>query len=288
MMRLLREHPGRRRMAGHIAGLDPVAEAATVYRLIVMFECPFEMRYGLNLAFYRTFAIPRIAAVLAESGQLARQPHKRAYDTGLFMYELIEVGGFDTQTARDVVRGLNRAHQGWGIPNEDFRYVLAAFVVVPTRWLDTYGWRRLTAHERAATTAFYGELGRRMGIAEIPDTYAGFEQILDAYEAEHLAPSPAGIQHMRATMGIIAERLPRPLRGLGPALISAIADDALCHSLGVAPARPLVRAAVRGLLRVRGAMVRRMAPRTRSWFTPGTAAANIYPHGYTIADLGPR
>jgi hypothetical protein len=279
---------GRRRMAEQIAALDPVIDAATLYRLTALYEFPFELRYGLNLAFYRTFAIPRIADVLAVSGQIASQPRKRAYDTGLFMYELIEAGGFDTEVARDVVRGLNRAHQGWGIANEDFRYVLAAFVVVPARWIDQFGWRRLTEHERRAMASFYAELGRRMGMTDLPDNYQAFEQILDDYEDLHLAPSPAGISHMRATTEIIAESLPRPLRTFAPLMTSAITDDVLCRSLGIPPARSSVKVVVRALLRLRGAIVRRMAPRETSWFAPGTRARSVYPNGYTISDLGPH
>jgi hypothetical protein len=275
-------------MLERIAALDPVADAAALYRFTALYEFPFELRYGLNLAFYRTFAIPRIAEVLAASGQIAREPQKRAHDTGLFMYELIEAGGFDTQVARDVVRGLNRAHRNWNIGNEDFLYVLAAFVVVPARWIDQFGWRRLIDSERSAMASFYAELGRRMGITEIPNSYPAFEHVLDEYEVKYLAASPAGIRHMQATVGIIAKSLPRPLRRFAPLMTSAMADDALCQSLGLRPAPTWTKALARLVFAGRGVIVRRMAPREASWFTPGARARSVYPHGYTIADLGPQ
>jgi len=274
-------------MAARIAALDPITEAATVYRLTTLFDFPFELRFGLNLAFYRTFAIPSIAAVLAESGQIGQHPRKRAYDTGLFMYELIESGGFDTRTARDVVSGLNRAHRHWEISNEDFLYVLAAFVVVPARWINQFGWRQLTGNELTAMAAFYTELGTRMGIRNIPETYQAFADLLDEYERAHLAPSFSGISHMSATNGIIAGRLPRPLRRLAPLLTSAVTDDRICRSLGIKPANALAKNLAKFLLRVRGVIVRRMPARKTSWFVPGTRAGSVYPRGYTIADLGP-
>jgi len=287
-VRLFTRHPGRRVMAERIAGLDPVADAATVYRLTAFFELPFEMRYGFNLALYRTFAIPGIAAVLARSGQITGAPAKRLADTGLFTYELIEAGGFDTPTAREIVRGLNRVHRGWGISNDQFLYVLATFVVVPARWVDRFGWRRLTEAERTAMAAFYRELGRRMGITDLPDSYPAFERLLDEYEAEHLAPSPAGSELMRATAAFVNDRLPQPVKRLGPVLTRAVLDDELARGLGLRPAPAAARIAVHRLMWLRGFVVRRMAPRSSSWFVPGTRARSVYPNGYTVADLGPE
>ena len=34
---------------------------------------------------------------------------------------------------------MNQMHGAYAISNEDLRYVLAAFVVVPVRWLRDYG-----------------------------------------------------------------------------------------------------------------------------------------------------
>lgn len=286
-MPLLPEHPRRHDVAQRIATLDAHRDAETIYRLSSLYELPWEMRFGLNLAFYRTFAAPRIAAVIAASGQMERDTRKRATDTGLFMYELIE-HGYDHPRGRDVVRGLNRVHKGHGILNEDYLYVLAAFVVVPTRWIDEYGWRRLTPHEREAAVEFYRRLGRRMNLTDVPDTYEEFAELLDTYEAEHLAPSPAGRRQMEATTWVVAEALPSPIRRLAPLLTTALADDELCQALGLTPAPRPVKVAARRLLRARGAVVRRMPARTSSWFTDRPRGARIYPHGYDIDDLGPR
>jgi hypothetical protein len=92
---------------------------------------------------------------------------------------------------------------------------------------------------------------------------------------------------MAATQRVIADRLPRPLRPLAQAATSALLDERLCQCLGVQPAGPLLRAAVRATLAARGAIVRRMPPRTSSWFTPGRAGSSVYPGGYDLSDLGP-
>ena len=119
---------------------------------------------------------------------------------------------------------------------DDFRYVLAAFIVVPLRWIDRRGWRPLLDAEREAATSFYRELGRRMNIPDPPASYQEAADLLDAYEQRHLAPSPAGRQLMEKTQDIVVRKIPGPLKRFGPALTSAlIDDDELSHALGLDP-----------------------------------------------------
>lgn len=42
---------------------------------------------------------------------------------------------------------MNQMHGSYDISNEDMLYVLATFVVTPVRWLDEYGWRKMTDNE---------------------------------------------------------------------------------------------------------------------------------------------
>ena len=84
-------------------------------------------------------------------------------------------------------------HRSYDIPNHEFRYVLSTFVVVPKRWLDDYGKRAVRrpprSRRRCTTTA---TLGRHMNIKDVPETYAGFEELMDSYEAEHFAYDDGG------------------------------------------------------------------------------------------------
>ena len=148
----------------------------------MLYDFPKDARIGLNLAFYRVFAIPRIANLLIRTGEMPGRPAKRSYDTGLVMYELI-THGFDHPRGREMVRLLNRVHRPWPIIDEDYRYVLAAFIVVPMRWIERRGWRTLLPAEREASATFYRELGRRMRITDLPPDYAAAAALLDTYEA---------------------------------------------------------------------------------------------------------
>lgn len=282
------EHPGRRLRRGTLAALDPRRDAHEIYRTLVLLDLPLELKFGLNLAFYRTFASPRIAALLTSTGEMAHDPDKRAFDTGLIIYEII-TNGFAHQRSRRVIAALNRMHGRWPIAQEDYRYVLSAFVVAPTRFVDQWGWRELTAHERMATASFYRELGHWMGIHDVPETYEGFSRTFDDYEERHLAPSGHGEQLMALTQRVIAEQLPRVLRPvarpLAGRLTAALIDQRLATCLGLRPASSAERVTARILFELRGAVERRRPPRSDPSFTPGMPVI-AHPGGYDVDDLG--
>ena len=156
------KHPRAERNQDQIRRLNPVGDYLRIYQLTSFHDFSRDTRDGLTLAFYRVFAIPRIANLLVQTGEMTGRPAKRSYDTGLVMYELI-AAGFDTPRGREMVRLLNRVHHGLGITQEDFRYVLCTFIVTPLRWIDRRGWRPLLQSEREAAT-------KRGAIAAIFDT----------------------------------------------------------------------------------------------------------------------
>ena len=263
-------------------------DAELTYREFVMTTFPRDMRIGLNLALYRTFAVPRIAELLVRTGHIHATPLKRSVDTGLYMYELF-AAGFDSRTGRDVVRALNKMHHRWAIEADDYLYVLTAFMVVPKRWIDQYGPKPITPAELHASVRFYRELGARMAIHNLPRTYRDAETIFDSYEADHVAYSDAGHQLMEATQEVMALQLPRPLKPFGRLLTRLILDDYVARAVGLAPAPGVGQAAMRAITRLRRA-VTRWRPETdrASWFVPGDPVTDVYPHGYTVDLLGPE
>lgn len=281
------EHPHRRDVVRRIRHLDPDTDWHQIYQLTCFYDFPSETRLGFHLAFYRTFSTPRIAQLLERTGEMQRQPEKRAYDTGLVMYELI-AHGYDQPRGRQMVRLLNRAHHRWEISDEDYLYVLTTFIVVPSRWIDAHGWRPLLPRERQAAVRFYGELARRMNIPNPPATYTEAEDILDGYECANLAASPAGTTMMRATQDLLSRRLPAPLRPHAHTIISTLIDDTrLCAALDLPAPHPALVAAANAVIRIRAWRHRLRPTRTTPWFVPGQAAGNVYSHGYNIEQLGP-
>lgn len=284
----LQTHPDLYRHRDEILRLDPQRDCERIYQLQTLYEFPFDTRIGLSLAFYRTFAVPEIAELLLRTGEFIDHTQKRSYDTGLVMYELI-AAGFSNQRGREMVRLLNRVHHRWHIPADQYRYVLSAFVVTPTRWLTAHAWRPITRNEEEGVTRFYRELGRRMAIPDPPDTYAQACQILDQFEVARLAPSAAGAKLVAAALPVLADQLPRPLRPHADHVLSAMFDDPeLARGLGLPRPRRAVAAALTAAMDARNWRRRRQPAASTSWFEPGITGHQVYPHGYDLSNLGPQ
>ena len=157
---------------------------------------------ALSFALFRTYAVPSIGRLLDDTGEFTSRVQKRYDDTGLLLEE-VQRHGFGSDRGRSAVRRINQMHAMYDISNDDMRYVLATFVVVPKRWMDDYGFRRLSPNEVVATTNYYIELGRRMAIKDMPDDFAGFERLLDDYEREHFAFDAGGRRVADSTLDLM-------------------------------------------------------------------------------------
>ncbi|MEV6968313.1 oxygenase MpaB family protein [Hamadaea sp. NPDC051192] len=266
-------------------------DAHRIYRELVLREFWPEIRVGLNLAFYRTYCVPRIARLLLGTGELTGRPLKRAYDTGVIMYELI-AHGVDHPRGRQVLSALNRMHRAHDISDADYRYVLGTLVFIPTRWVDRYGPRPLTAAQRAATLGFYTRVGAAMGIPAIPATWEQFEAEFEEYERDNFAYDPAAAELLSSTKDLMVQRLPKPLRRFGfvqrmtAASLDAMLDQRARTALGRSEPGRLPRMIVHIGLRCRARLRRlRPVPVVDQW-EPGRANA-AYPGGYTLDQIGP-
>ncbi|GAA2465814.1 oxygenase MpaB family protein [Winogradskya humida] len=258
--------------------LDPVADAHRIYRTTAAYEFPLDMRLGLVLAFWRTFAVPSIAGLLLSTGETTQRTERRTDDTGILMYTLI-AHGLDSPEGRTATRRLNQLHRRFAISNDDYLYVLGTFVLSPARWIDAHGWRELCCHERTAMLTFYSTLGRRMNITGIPATWESFEQFYDAYEAEHFAYTPAAEQLMTATRGLLP---------LDPRLTAALLDRPLREATGIAEPPWWARTLLSTTLTTRNLWLRHAArPRTHTWLEKGVPG-RTYPDGYDLAKIGPE
>lgn len=283
---LLRRRRDRYANLRRIEKLDPAVDFDEIYRLVAYYEFPFEFVQGTSIAFMRDYGVPSISDLLDRTGRFEHDGQKRYDDTVLIGYE-VAVEGVDSARAHASVRRLNQIHGHYGIPNHEFRYVLATTLVGPKRFIDAYGWRRLQPHEVIAMTALTIRLGELMGIKDLPSTYADFERLHDAYEAEHFAYDPANTRVAEASIRIVTNWYPVPLRPLVRRITLAMLDAPLLAALGL-PRQPrwLERAAT-GAVRLRGRVVRHLPPR-RTEDPYRHDAGRTYPFGYTIADLGPR
>ncbi|MFE1439876.1 oxygenase MpaB family protein [Streptomyces sp. NPDC058739] len=270
-----------------IRRMDPYKEASEIYRLSSAYEFPWDYTRALELALYRTYAVPSIGRLLAETAELTDRTQKRYDDTSLLLDTVVE-HGFDSIQARTAVRRINQMHRSYDIGNDDMRYVLSTFVVMPKRWIDTYGWRRLSRHETVAATNHYRALGRHMGIRDIPETYEEFADLLDAYEAGHFAWDDKARRVSDATLDLMSSWYPRPLAPVLRTVTLALLDEPLLRAFRYTPPSASARTLVRRAVRLRGRAVRLLPPRRAPHFARQNREIKGYPDGYQVNELGTR
>ena len=287
MTPLLGRHSRRYARRDALARRDPDTDYHEIYRQLATLEFPWDIYQALSFALFRTYAVPSIGQLLHRTGEFTARVQKRYDDTVLILDAVLEYG-FDHPTGRAAIRRMNQMHGAYPISNDDLRYVLAAFVVVPVRWLRNYGWRDLTDVELRASVAYYRRLGTLMGIQDVPADLDGFERLLDDYEAKHFQRNDSSRQIADATLDLMAtfpaqRMLPSSWVRRGA---QALMDPALIEALGYrSPNRRLVTGVHRAL-RARGALVRRFPPRRRPAYASRRADIRSYRPGYDVATLG--
>ncbi len=174
---------------------------------------------------------PRWQALLDSTGEFRSAPQKRYDDTDLILSTIVEAG-YDSEDGKRAIRRMNRIHGRFEISNDDFVYVLSSFVFEPIRWNVRFGWRPLIETEKLATFEFWREVGRRMAIRDIPETYAELEQLNADYERQHFRRTEASERVGRATRDMFLAWFPGLPNRFGAQAIYALMDDALLDAFG--------------------------------------------------------
>lgn len=268
-----------------ILALDPDKDFLAIYRLTATYEFPWDFTRALELALFRTYAVPSIGWLLAQTAEFTERPQRRYDDTTLLLDAIVE-HGFESDTARTAIRRVNQMHRSYDISDDDMRYVLCTFVVVPSRWLDAYGWRPLTHHERRASANYYAALGRHMGIADIPGSFEEFESVLDAYEKARFGWDEGGRAVADSTLDLMASWYPAPLAPAVRGASLALLDEPLLDAFRFPRPHPRTRRLVQGALRLRGRAVRLLPPRKAPHYARQNTNIKSRPGGYDVGELG--
>ncbi|MEE2030831.1 oxygenase MpaB family protein [Rhodococcus chondri] len=278
---------GRNGWVEVIETLDPVTRHQDIVRITAGYEFPWDYQRSLEFALFRTYCVPTISELLARTGEFEHRPQKRYDDTALLMAELIE-HGYDAERGRESLRNINRMHGKYSIDNDDMLYVLSTFVYDPLDWIDKYGWRRLHPNERLASYYFYRQVGIRMGIKDIPETFQDFHRFKLEYERTHFVYSDDNHRIGTYTLNLFKSWYPA---SLGPAVekvVYSLIDDRMASAFGFPKGSARMRAIAESALRARSALVRRL-PKRRISVASGNAKNRTYPGyplGYRPKDLG--
>jgi hypothetical protein len=268
-----------------IEQLDPERDHQRIVHLSFGYEFPWDSIRALEIALYRTYCVPSISALLDRTGEFHKNTQRRYDDTSILVAEMCE-WGYEHGRGREALERMNWAHAHYSIANEDFLYVLSTFIYEPIRWIDAVGWRRTCRNERLGYYCFWREIGKRMGIVDIPASYEAFESWSRNYEQQHFQFAESNHRVGASTRDVFASWFPRLFAPVVRYGIYAMLDEQMIVAFGFPRPLPLTRPLLRRVLRLRGRALRWFPPRREAHFFTDDRN-RTHPEGYQIADLGP-
>jgi hypothetical protein len=141
--------------------------------------------------------------------------------------------------------------------------------------------------ERLGYFHFWRQVGRRMNIKAIPESYDVLERFNRDYELRQYRYAKTNERVGTATRELFVGWLPRIASPLTRSAIHALLDDALIEGFGFPRANPVMRWLVPAGLRLRARIVRQLPPRKQPRLRTEMEHPS-YPAGYTIEGLGPE
>ncbi len=278
---------GRHRILKKIEKLDAEKDHYQIAYLSGFHEFPFESTRALELAFLRTYAIASIGNLLDHTKEFEKHTQKRYDDTDLLLSEIIE-NGYDSERGQRAIARMNAIHSRFRISNEDFLYVLSTFFFEPKRFIDKYGYRKLTAKEVKASFIFWQEIGLRMGIQDIPKTVEAFEVFNQQYEQTKFRFTKGGRRVADYTLNLfLSWYLPRFLFPLARPFVLAMLDEPLLNALQYKKAPLPIRILVASIFKLRASLLRFLPARKTPKLHTTNRIPPTYPDGYKIEELGP-
>ena len=268
-----------------IESLDAERDVQRIVHLLGAYEFSWDLNRALEVALFYTYGSQPVSKLLDRTGEFEKHGQKRYDDTALLIGYFIEFG-WDGEIGRRALERMNRTHGHYRIRNEEFLFVLWSFIEFPIRWTDRHGRRRMTAHEKRAWFNFWHEIGRRMGLRDIPSTKADFDAFIQRYEERHFVYAESSARVTDATVRIVQNWLPPFLRPAVKPVVCSLMPDNFLDAVGYPRPPAWHRRAVEGVLRGVGRFHRYFALGNY----PGETARRrqrTYPSGYTIEALEP-
>jgi hypothetical protein len=269
-----------------ILSLDPDKDHWEIIRLSVYYEFPWDYARALELALFRTFAVPSISSILDRSQEFGKRPQKRYDDTDLILSEILE-NGPESERAKAAIKKLNFIHSHFNISNQDYLYVLSTFIFEPEKWVNKYGYRQISKQELNAGYKVWQELGALMGIKNIPATRDKLRSFSTEYEATYFIPQASNHAVALSTENLFLARfLPKSLYSLGRPFLHAVMDEPLLKAVGFNKPRPFIQAMVDGLFAFRKAILKIWPRSTKAVLRTQLPRKQSYPKGYEVSQLG--
>lgn len=275
---------GRYDIYERIKQLDPKDDCQEIVYWVGAYEYPWLIKKSLEFALFRTYAVPHTSRILQATGQFGSHGQKRYDDTTLMLAGIAE-HGYDSEYGRKAIGRMNAMHGHWHIKNEDMLYVLSTFIYEPTRWHAKYGWRTPSRTEKLANYYFWVEVGKRMGIEDIPDSYEAYEQFNLAHEDKYFAYDDANRYIGQHTLNVFLNWYPAWLRPLVKEVALSFMDDRLREAFGFPKPHSVIRWTAHNALKFNGWLLQFFPPRIHPYLYT-QLPSRTYPDGYDVEELG--
>ncbi|KAI9495127.1 hypothetical protein BDB00DRAFT_760754 [Zychaea mexicana] len=264
---------------------------------------------SLELALFRTYAVPTISRLLFATGEFSKNTSKRAEDTELILLELADAYSHiellrkgnrvptqeeideQRQRPKDALARLNEIHGKYPILNGDYLYTLSLFIVEPIKW---------------AIFRLWYEIGKRMNLKDIPPTVQKMIEFNKKYARENVHHATTNWKVGKPTVEHLLGRFPKFLHpilspivfGFLPALLEPV-DVA---GFGLKPAHASLITLVSIGFHIRAFFIRHCMlpryttvlrtplkpdPKTKRYKPLYNMYDPTYPDGYCIFELGP-
>ncbi len=275
----------RKHISSKIEQLDWKYDYEEIVYLLTSHVFPWDYQKSLEFALFRTYAVPSISKLLSKTGEFRDRTRKRYDDTELILSEIME-NGLDSEQAKAAFRRMNKMHNSYSISNDDFLYVLATFVFVPIKWIDTYCWRKLTENEKRAIYKFQFEVGKRMGIKNIPKDLQTYESFFNAYEVRNFRKTATTEEISKYTLDLLLGfYLPKQLWFLGKPFLQCFMDRPLLNAVNLKEPPELLKKIVLLSMQIRSKIIY-LLPERKKPFLRTKLKRPTYPNGYKIEELG--
>ncbi|KAF3941848.1 hypothetical protein ABW19_dt0204168 [Dactylella cylindrospora] len=208
----------------------PIYHAEAIAKHIGSYEFPLIMRLSLQFALFRTYGIPSISSLLWKTRQFTQRStaHRRYADTSILIIEMMS-SPLDSPRSKLALERINYLHNRHkdSISNNDLLYTLSLFMCQPAVFIDRFEWRKLHPIEKLGMHRFWSEVGIRMGIQGIPDSFEATYAWANEYEEKYMVPAEINASVAISTVEILMYFIPTPLRPATLQIIRAVCDPRL-------------------------------------------------------------
>ncbi|KAF2099055.1 hypothetical protein NA57DRAFT_39247 [Rhizodiscina lignyota] len=251
--------------------------AYEIFGLTYALEFPWLLDLATKISTYRTIAMPSVAKLLVSTGQFNEPKHapKRYADTALLIGEFVAQPPGSSRSVAALARTnyLHEIYQKAGkISNKDMIYVLGAFVLIPIRFVNRWGYRKLSPLETCAFATHWKRIGDGMHITwePFPSNASGFKdglqwlEELDAwcaqYESENWVADENSYKVGQMGTTKMFSRVPQSFRPILDRVISALMDDWLRTVMMFPKPSPIYGLAISSFFAIQGFVIRNFLP----------------------------